>query len=354
MDAIIDLISVLFERGFAYDTADGVYFDVSRDEDYGKLSRHNLEDLKAGASDRVSVDEAKRNPMDFALWKKKKEGEPAWPSPWGEGRPGWHIECSAMIRKTLGDTIDIHCGGQDLVFPHHENEIAQSESATGKPFVRYWIHNGFITIDDEKMGKSLGNFFNVRDVAALFPYPVIRFFLLSAQYRMPINYSTEMMAAAQNGWQRIRTCAVNLDFAIAGGRPAGNDASEASRLLAAACAASHDEFVLALDDDLNTADALAAIFDLVRAANTAATDPETATEALTEAARMIRELCGIMGIELSTDIEVIPEEILKIVDERATAKKNRDFALADRLRVQVRERGYVIEDTPQGPKVNPA
>ncbi|MBP7402743.1 MAG: cysteine--tRNA ligase, partial [Clostridia bacterium] len=195
IDEIVALTGELVARGFAYETSDGIYFDVSKDPEYGKLSRRNLEDLKAGAGERVDLDEEKRSPMDFAVWKKKKDGEPSWPSPWGEGRPGWHIECSAMIRKTLGETIDIHCGGQDLVFPHHENEIAQSECANGKPFARYWLHNGFITIDDEKMSKSAGNFFTVRDVAARFPYPVIRFFLLSAHYRMPINYSAEMLSA---------------------------------------------------------------------------------------------------------------------------------------------------------------
>ncbi len=352
MDDIVALISELVDRGFAYETSDGVYFDVSRDAEYGKLSHHNLEDLKAGASERVSIDEEKRSPMDFAVWKKKKEGEPAWASPWGDGRPGWHIECSAMIRKTLGDTIDIHCGGQDLVFPHHENEIAQSESATGKPFVRYWVHNGFITVDDEKMSKSVGNFFMVRDVVALFPYPVIRFFLLSAHYRMPINYSTDMMAAAQNGLQRIRTCVENLDFATATGRrSAGDPESGSSRTLAGTCAASKEGFVLALDDDLNTADALASVFDLVRAANTAAADAEASTTVLVEAARTIRELCGILGIDLTTDDDGIPAEIQQIVNDRAAAKKARDFALADKLRGQVRDLGYIIEDTQQGPKV---
>ncbi|HEY5466639.1 MAG TPA: cysteine--tRNA ligase [Clostridia bacterium] len=350
MDDIISLISVLMERGYAYETADGVYFDVSRDEDYGKLSRHNLDDLKAGAGERIMVDEAKRNPMDFALWKKKKPGEPAWNSPWGEGRPGWHIECSAMIRKTLGDTIDIHCGGQDLVFPHHENEIAQSESATGKPFVRYWVHNGFITVDDEKMSKSIGNFFTVRDIVGRFPYAVIRFFLLSAHYRMPINYSLELMTAAQSGWQRIRNCVESLDFK-SGSAASGDPGHVASRALAETCGMRKNDFVAALEDDLNTADALASVFDLVRAANTAAADPDTASAVLAEAARMIRELCDVLGIDLSTAGGEPPADVMDIVEARLMAKKNRDFTLADQLRDQVRDRGYLIEDTSQGPRV---
>jgi len=352
---IVSLITTLVDRGYAYETSDGVYFDVSKDPDYGKLSHHNLEDLKTGASDRGDLGEEKRNPMDFAVWKKKKEGEPSWPSPWGEGRPGWHIECSAMIRKTLGETIDIHCGGQDLVFPHHENEIAQSECASGKPFVRYWVHNGFITVDDEKMSKSLGNFFTVRDVAKRFPYPVIRFFLLSAHYRMPINYNYDMMVAARNGLQRIRNCVENLAFVTATGETSGDMDDTGSLQLTEAGKVARDRFVQALEDDLNTADALAAVFDLVRAANTAAASNEPVSmESLRGAEMRIRELCDVLGIDLAPDKEEIPEEILRMVEERTDAKKARDYALADRLRDQVKAQGFVIEDTPQGPKVSRA
>jgi len=260
-----------------------------------------------------------------------------------------------MIRKTLGETIDIHCGGQDLVFPHHENEIAQSECASGKPFVRYWVHNGFITVDDEKMSKSLGNFFTVRDVAKRFPYSVIRFFLLSAHYRMPINYNYDMMVAARNGLQRIRNCVENLAFVTATGETSGDMDDTGSLHLTEAGKVARDRFVQALEDDLNTADALAAVFDLVRAANTAAaSDEPVSTESLRGAEMRIRELCDVLGIDLAPDKEEIPEEILRMVEERADAKKARDYALADRLRDQVKAQGFVIEDTPQGPKVSRA
>ncbi|NCC77476.1 MAG: cysteine--tRNA ligase, partial [Clostridia bacterium] len=214
MDEIIAIIKTLEDKGYAYATEDGVYFDTDKFAAYGKLSHHKLDELEAGASDRLgSSDQGKRHPMDFALWKFKKPGEPAWDSPWGEGRPGWHIECSAMVRKHLGETIDIHGGGQDLVFPHHENEIAQSEAANGKPFAHYWMHNGFINVDQEKMSKSAGNFFTVRDLVQQFSYDVLRFFMLTGHYRMPINFSAELLTAAQNGWERIKTCVENLDFA---------------------------------------------------------------------------------------------------------------------------------------------
>ncbi len=353
MDEIRALIQTLVNRGFAYETADGVYFNVARAPEYGKLSRHNLDDLQAGASERTGGEE-KHNPMDFALWKKKKPGEPAWPSPWGEGRPGWHIECSAMIRKTLGDTIDIHGGGQDLVFPHHENEIAQSESATGKPFVRYWMHNGFITIDDEKMSKSAGNFFTVRDIAQRFSYAVIRFFLLSAHYRMPINYSLDMMNAAQSGLQRIRNCLENLDF-FAASHPGADcpDPAGKSAELTQATEQARVCFVAALNDDLNTADALAAVFDLVRAANTAVAAGTASVAAMDAAARMIRELCGVLGLDLAATPTPTPDAVLQLVAARAKAKSTRDFAQADAIRAQLKEMGYQVEDTPQGPKVTP-
>ena len=274
MDQIIEMVKTLVDKGYAYVAKDGVYFEALRFEDYGKLSHHNLDDLIAGASNRVNDNEDKRNSMDFALWKfKKDDTEPAWPSPWGEGRPGWHIECSAMIKEYLGDSIDIHGGGQDLVFPHHENEIAQSESATGEPFVKYWMHNGFVNIDNEKMSKSLGNFFTVRDIAEKFPYPVIRFFILTGHYRSPLNFSDKLLEVAQTSLQRIGTCVKNLTFTIDSRSDEGEEATnteglnEAAQTLKDGIVKAKEHFIEAMSDDLNTSDALAAIFDLVRLAN---------------------------------------------------------------------------------------
>ena len=352
---ILAIISALFEKGYAYLGEDGVYFDTARFEGYGKLSHHKLEDLEAGASDRLSGEQGKRNAMDFALWKLQKPGEPAWPSPWGDGRPGWHIECSAMVREHLGETIDIHGGGQDLVFPHHENEIAQSEAANGKPFVHYWLHNGFINVDQEKMSKSTGNFFTVRDLVQHFDYDVLRFFMLTGHYRMPINFSAELLTAAQNGWLRIKTCVENLDFVAANAILANQDdatAQEAAATLTADCSKARADFVAAMDDDLNTADALAAIFELVRAANTAANVAGIAAQTLQTAAATLRELLDVLGL-IPTREQSIPAAVLTLVDERTAAKKARDFALADQLREQVLELGYEIKDTPQGPKVSP-
>jgi cysteinyl-tRNA synthetase len=355
IEEIIAIISTLFEKGYAYLGEDGVYFDTAKFEGYGKLSHHKLEDLEAGASDRLSGEQGKRNAMDFALWKLQKPGEPSWPSPWGEGRPGWHIECSAMIREHLGETIDIHGGGQDLVFPHHENEIAQSEAANGKPFVHYWLHNGFINVDQEKMSKSVGNFFTVRDLVQHFDYDVLRFFMLTGHYRMPINFSTELLSAAQNGWMRIKTCVENLDFVAANPHSDATDAAavqDAAASLAADCSKAREDFIAAMDDDLNTADALAAIFELVRAANTAATVPGIPAEALQTASATLRELLDVLGL-VPTREQSIPAAVLTLVEERTSAKKARDFALADQLRKQVLEMGYEIKDTPQGPKVSP-
>ena len=351
IDDIIHLVSMLMDKEHAYLAQDGIYFSVDSFPGYGKLSGHNLEDLIAGASERVAETEGKRNPLDFALWKFKKEGEPAWPSPWGEGRPGWHIECSAMSLANLGETIDIHAGGVDLTFPHHENEIAQSEAATGKPFVRYWVHNGFVNINYEKMSKSRGNFFTVRDLAARYPYQVLRFFILQAHYRMPINFADDLLDAAVTSWKRVTTSVDHLAFVAEAAKdlPAG---SEEEGDLRQAVALYRQEWREAMDDDLNTADAIAAIFDLVRAANTAAASGKVAAPALLEARDTLIELCGVLGLDASAgQDEAIPAEIMALVQARQDAKAAKDYAQADALRDQVLAQGYKIEDTPQGVRV---
>ena len=351
---ILAMIETLIKKEYAYVSSSGVYFDVSKKEGYGKLSHHKLEDLTAGGSERVSTDEEKRNNADFALWKFKKPDEPAWDSPWGEGRPGWHIECSAMVKSYLGDTIDIHGGGQDLVFPHHENEIAQSEAANDKPFARYWMHNGFINIDHAKMSKSTGNFFTVRDLVKKFDYRILRFFMLSGHYRMPINFSDDLLKASENGWQRIETCLDNLLF-ISQSAPEQNEgqaAKEAAKTLEDACATAKQDFIEAMDDDLNTADGLAAIFELVRAANTAATQIGLSKSSLLAPVDLIQELLDVLGISYKKQ-DAVPEEIYILLEKRTSAKKNKDFALADQLRDQIGALGFQVEDTPQGPKVVP-
>lgn len=355
IDEMLDMINTLMGKGYAYVAEDGVYYDMSRFTGYGKLSHYNLDELEAGASDRVYSDNDKRNQMDFALWKFRKPDEPFWPSPWGDGRPGWHIECSAMVRKYLGETIDVHGGGQDLIFPHHENEIAQSEAANDKPFVRYWLHNGFINIDHEKMSKSSGNFFTVRDLVEKFDYVVLRFFMLSGHYRMPINFSTELLTAAANGWERITTCVENLDFVAASApdKAEDEDAQEAQQNLKAAMQQFQDEFVSAMDDDLNTADALAAVFEMVRAANSASAVVGVSASVLRQAAHKLREWLDVLGLDPNRGRETIPAEIMKKVEERVQAKKSRDFARADQIRQEVLDEGYQIADTPQGPKVTP-
>jgi cysteinyl-tRNA synthetase len=356
IDAIIEMIAALMQKGYAYEIEDGVYYDVSKFERYGSLSRMNLEDLREGASDRVIQSEDKQSSADFVLWKKKKPGEPSWNSPWGEGRPGWHIECSAMIRKFLGDTIDIHCGGQDLIFPHHENEIAQSEAANETPFVHYWMHNGFINIDNEKMSKSTGNFFTIREIVKEYSYDVIRFFILSSHYRMPINFSSDQLQAAGNGLERISNCVMNLRFV--GGNPDRivlREDIEASKIVTKAIEDAQKAFVAAMDDDLNTADAVSCIFELVRIANTACTQAGVPSELLIKAADRIIELSQVMGLAVDANEKRssdIPEEIMALVHERTEAKKNRNFALSDDLRNRVTSLGYEIKDTAQGPQVS--
>lgn len=349
IDAIIGIVQSLYDKGIAYVIeGDGVYYDVSKDADYGKLSHYKLDELVAGGGERGASYEGKKNPGDFAIWKFKKEGEPSWSSPWGEGRPGWHIECSAMIKKHLGDTIDIHGGGQDLIFPHHENEIAQSECANGCTLANYWVHNAFVNVDGEKMSKSLGNFFTIRDIVAHFPYQVIRFFILTGHYRMPINFSDELLRSAQTSLQRITTCASNLKFNIEA-RKEGDGSADTDLLKA--CEDGKNSFIAHMDDDLNTADAITDIFGLVKAANTAVSSGNASKSALKTAYDTLAEMTGVLGIELEEQDDGIPSEITELVEQRAQAKKNKDFAEADRIRDLITSKGYSVKDTPQGPQV---
>ena len=354
MDEIIALISDLMEKGYAYIIeGDGVYYDVPKFKEYGKLSHYNLEDLQAGGGERGASYEGKKNPADFALWKFKKEGEPFWNSPWGEGRPGWHIECSAMNRKYLGKTIDIHGGGQDLIFPHHENEIAQSEAANGCIFARYWMHNAFVNVDNEKMSKSLGNFFTVRDIVEKFPYEVIRFFILSGHYRMPINFSDELLKAAQNGLERIMTAVESSDFILANASGLHPE-DAAAKELADATSGAKASFIANMDDDMNTADAITSVYTLVRVLNTHLTAKDVSEKEIKAAADMICELMNVLGLDVRAILKKdsgIPSDVMDLVNQRVEAKKNKDFAKADALRDQVSAMGYQIKDTPQGPQV---
>ncbi|MCR4766570.1 MAG: cysteine--tRNA ligase [Saccharofermentans sp.] len=352
MKAIIGLIKSMEEKGFTYIIeGDGVYYDVSKKADYGKLSHYKLDELEAGGGERKASYEGKKNPGDFALWKFKKEGEPFWGSPWGEGRPGWHIECSAMIKQYLGDTIDIHGGGQDLIFPHHENEIAQSEAANGCTFCNYWVHNAFVNIDGEKMSKSLGNFFTIRDIAQKYPYNVIRFFILLGHYRSPINFSDELLAAAQTSLGRISNCVRNADFVLANGSFAGD--AEADKVLADAITAATESFISHMDDDLNSADAITDIFNLVRQTNTGAQEGKVSAEQLKAARDKIMELTGVLGIVLDLEDE-IPQEITDLANLRAEAKKAKNYAEADRIRDEIQAKGYTVKDVPGGFKIEKA
>ena len=352
MKAIIGLIKAMEQNGYTYVIeGDGVYYDVSKKADYGKLSHYKLDELEAGGGERKASYEGKKNPGDFAVWKFKKEGEPSWGSPWGEGRPGWHIECSAMIKQYLGDTIDIHGGGQDLIFPHHENEIAQSEAANGCKFCNYFVHNAFVNIDGEKMSKSLGNFFTIRDIVKKYPYNVVRFFILLGHYRSPINFSDELLAAAQTSLGRISNCVRNANFVLSGGNLAGD--AEADKVLNEAIKTATDSFIAHMDDDLNSADAITDIFNLVRQTNTSAQEGKVSSEALTAARDKILELTGVLGIVLDLE-EAIPEEITELANKRAEAKKAKDYALADQIRDEIQAKGYTVKDVPGGFKIEKA
>lgn len=345
IDAIIHIISTLIEKGYAYEAQGDVYFSTEKFKDYGKLSHQPLEDLEAGA--RIMVGEVKREPMDFAVWKAAKPGEPAWDSPWGKGRPGWHIECSAMNWRYLGDTIDIHCGGQDLIFPHHENEIAQSECFTGKPFAHYWMHNGYINVDNVKMSKSLGNFFTVRDVAEKYGYEPIRYLLISAQYRSPINYSTDIIEQCISALNRLYTCRDSLDFELKNASDAEHDGDSA---IIDGFGKYREQFIDAMDDDLNTADAIASIFELVRDINTNVVG-KTPSKALVEGAiSVFDELTGVLGLVYNRKTETLDSDIEALIEARTNARKEKNWAEADRIRDQLKEMGIVLEDTAQGVK----
>ena len=343
MPEIIAIVNELVEKGHAYAVDGDVYFRSRSFGEYGKLSHQPLDDLESGA--RIGISEQKEDPLDFALWKSAKPGEPSWTSPWGEGRPGWHIECSAMVKKHLGKTIDIHCGGQDLIFPHHENEIAQSECANHAPFATYWMHNGYINVDNRKMSKSLGNFFTVRDVAEKYGYEPIKFMMLQAHYRSPLSYSAEVLEQCKAALERIHTCRDNLDFLR---ENAEASASAPNAALTEMLAARRTQFEEALDDDLNTADAIAAIFDLVRDLNIYFAQEKPLAD-VDAAIALFDKLCAVLGLLYSRENKNDADaEILAMIEERQQARKGRDFARADAIRDELLARGVELKDTPQG------
>ena len=341
IDAIIDIVKKLVDKGYAYEVDGSVYFSTKKFREYGKLSKQPLEDLEAGA--RIDVSEHKRDAMDFALWKAQKPGEPAWESPWGMGRPGWNIECSAMANKYLGETIDLHSGGQDLIFPHHENEIAQSECANGKPFAHYWMHNGYININNQKMSKSLGNFFTVRDIRKKYDSEVIRFFMLSAHYRNPINFADTLMDQAKSAVERVYTCIENLEFLLENAaQTADTDEAVYKKL---------DEFkqkyMDAMDDDLNTAGAIAAIFDIVYFANTELS-AQNSKDAIQKTLDLIHELGDVLGLFTKSTKKSIDNEIEALIEERNKARQEKNWAKADEIRDKLKEMNIVLKDTPNG------
>ena len=349
IQGMIDMIQTLIDNGHAYAAEDGtVYFKTGSFEEYGKLSHKNLDELQSGFREiKVTGEEGKEDPNDFVLWKPKKEGEPYWESPWCQGRPGWHIECSVMAKRYLGDSIDIHAGGEDLIFPHHENEIAQSECANGKPFAAYWMHNGFLNIDNKKMSKSLGNFFTIRDIAEKYDLQVLRFFMLSAHYRSPLNFSAELMEASKNGLERILTCMDKLKELEAKAEGGQLTAEEAQRM--AQADKLREKFEAAMEDDFNTADAVSAVFELVKLANSTADN--SSTEAYVAGLRvLIARLCGVLGIITERRIEVLDGEVEAMIAARQQARKEKSFALADEIRGKLLDMGIVLEDTREGVK----
>ena len=342
---MIDMIQTLIDKGYAYEKNGTVYYRTRKFEGYGKLSHKNLDDLQSGGrSLLVTGEDEKEDSLDFVLWKPKKEGEPAWESPWSEGRPGWHIECSEMSKKYLGEQIDIHAGGEDLIFPHHENEIAQSEAANGKDFSKYWLHNGFLNIDNRKMSKSLGNFFTVREIGEKYDLQVLRFFMLSAHYRSPLNFSAELMEAAKNGLERIVTAAENLQ------RLSGSTTGELTEAEKELLAQSHvyqEKFEAAMDDDFNTADAVSAIFEYVKFCNTNASG-ESSKVYIDALYAKLKELCDVLGIIVEKEAEILDEDIEKLIEERQAARKEKNFARADEIRDELAAMGIILKDTREG------
>lgn len=343
IDEILNIIQTLVDKGYAYQAGNDVYFRTLKFKEYGKLSHQPIEDLESGA--RIALGDVKEDPLDFALWKGAKEGEPYWDSPFGKGRPGWHIECSAMNRRFLGKTIDIHCGGQDLIFPHHENEIAQSECANDAEFARYWMHNGYINVDNVKMSKSLGNFKTVREISDVYGYEVIRYLLISAHYRTPINYSIDIIEQCKNALTRLYTCRESLDFAISNAK---NETLENDDELIAQFNSRKEQFITAMDDDLNTADGIAAVFELVKDINTLVLDKDVSKTACEYAAKIFDELTDVLGILYNKKNNSLDDEIEELIAQRNEARKNKDWATADKIRDDLKSRGIILKDTPNG------
>ena len=344
---MIKMIQTLIKKGHAYEVDGTVYFKTRSFKDYGKLSKKNIDDLEAGHREiKVTGEEGKEDPLDFVLWKPKKEGEIAWDSPWGEGRPGWHIECSEMSKKYIGDTIDIHAGGEDLIFPHHENEIAQSEACNGEKFANYWMHNGFLNINNKKMSKSAGNFFTVREIGEKYPLQVIRFFMLSAHYRTPLNFSDTLVENAKTGLDRILT-AIDLCREMAAKEETGSLSKEETEHFAN-IEVLVKKFEDATEDDFNTADAVSAIFEIVRESNSTVKD--FSADYAKKILKVLEDLCSVLGIETTKEEEILDEEIEKLIEERQAARKNKDFARADEIRDQLLEQGIVLKDTREGVK----
>jgi cysteinyl-tRNA synthetase len=341
---IVEFIEGLIEKGAAYNVDGNVYFNISSAKDYGKLSKKKLEDLISGA--RVDINEEKRNPMDFALWKKEKEGEPSWDSPWGKGRPGWHIECSVMAKTLLGETIDIHSGGEDLQFPHHENEIAQSETLNNKPFANYWLHNGMITVDNQKMSKSLGNFFTIKDVGKEYDLEVLRFFLLSAHYRSPMNFSREVMNQTQNALERLYNSKKNLEYLM--DKVENREIDEDEKPLVDEINNYKDKFIESMEDDINTADAIAYLFEMVKLYNTHINE-DSSKDFVKYAYNTMMDLAKILGILTRRD-EILESEILELIEKRTEARKNKNYKLSDEIRDILKEKGIILEDTKDGVK----
>lgn len=342
---IIDFVKDLEDKGYAYEVNGDVYFDTKKFEGYGKLSKQNQDELEAGA--RIEVNSQKRHPMDFVLWKSKKEGEPGWNSPWGEGRPGWHIECSVMSSRYLGETIDIHAGGQDLAFPHHENEIAQSEARSGKTFSNYWVHNGYININNEKMSKSKGNFFTVRDISKQYDLEIVRFFMLSAHYRNPVNFSDEMLNQAKAGLERLYNAKEKLEFTISNLEQ--SSMKDLEKELINELESYKTKFINAMEDDLNTADAVSAIFELSKFINTNVNE-ESSLEFAKLCLDKFNELTEVLNIVNKKNDDILDKDIEELIQKRADAKKNKDFKLADDIRQELLDKGIILEDTRQGTK----